>query len=87
LVLELGAGGNCDFLVAGHGSPPWTSFSRFLYHADSSMRADTAIMGGDTSFLKEEVSLAFSFLLLVPDTESITIPEQDFHSIAITIQE
>ncbi len=49
------------------------------------MRADTAIMGGDPSFLKEEVSLAFCFLLLVPDTESIAIPEQDLDPIAITI--
>ena len=51
------------------------------------MRADTAIMGGDPSFLKEEVSLAFCFLLLVPNAESIAIPEQNLHSIAIVIHE
>ncbi len=51
------------------------------------MRADTAIMGGDTSFLKEEVSLAFSFLLLVPNTKSVAIPEQNLHSITVAIHE
>ena len=62
-ILELGAGGDLDFLIAGHESPPWTSFSRLMHHSANCIRADTAIMGGDPSFLKDEVSLAFCFFL------------------------
>lgn len=44
-------------------------------------------MGGGARFLKEEVSLAFCFLLLVPDGQSIAIPSQDLDAVAAAIEE
>jgi hypothetical protein len=44
-------------------------------------------MGGAPRFCKDEISVALCFLLLVPNAESIPIPEQDLEPIAIAIQE
>ena len=44
-------------------------------------------MGGESEFWKDELCGAVLFLVLVPDTESIAIPEQDFDPIAIAIRE
>ena len=44
-------------------------------------------MGGFAEFCKDEAMGAFLLLLLVPDRQTITIPVEDLHTIAASIDE